>query len=464
VAVASTRGDGVLIEHAFCIPLRSRQPGTEREEVDVGSRIASALTARGLGHLDALVAVGRTNIELRQLLLPPAPDDELPEMVRIQAMREFNELDEDWLLDFVPIDEAPGGPRTVLAAAVGPELVDQIQEVCHTAHLRIRRLGLRACAAASLLARAKAGQSGQLRLLVDLLGDEADLTAMIDGKVIFLRTTRTSGDSPQPASLLAEIRRTMAAVHNQLGTRRVDTVVFCGQGEAHANLARLAEDELGTPAELFDPFAGLKLADAVERERADHPGRFAPLLGMLLAELEQTGHAVDFLHPRRKPQPPSRRRKYILAGVVAVLLAAIYPIHGRIQRGRLAYEVDQLQEQSQALDRAVTQADKVRSAVAEITKWGETDVVWLEQLRTLSLDFLPAERTALRQLTFGPAPHGGEIRLRGMARKAETIAAMEEALRSRSRRVVGRDSREETSPLPYGWQFETSLFVDREPP
>ena len=201
LALASGRGGQVVIEQAFSVPLASQQPGAENEEVDVGGRIAAALAAKGIGRIDALVGLGRTNIKLRQLHLPAALDDELPEMVRLQAMQEFNDLDEQWLLDFVSIDHTPDGPRTVLVAAVEPELVQQIQDVCQSAGLKMRRLIPRAYAAASLVGRAGSGRSDQLRLLVDLLDDEADLTAMIDGKVVFLRSTRLSGAPSQSKNL-----------------------------------------------------------------------------------------------------------------------------------------------------------------------------------------------------------------------------------------------------------------------
>ena len=97
------------------------------------------------------MAVGRGSIELRQLQLPPAPDEELPDMVRFQAAREFNELDENWLLDFVPIDQGAEGPRTVLAMAIAPAVIRQIEGVCEQAGLKMQRLLLRPCAAASLL-------------------------------------------------------------------------------------------------------------------------------------------------------------------------------------------------------------------------------------------------------------------------------------------------------------------------
>ncbi len=220
-------------------------------------------------------------------------------------MREFNEFDEQWLLDFIPLVDSPDEPRTVLAAAIGPELVAQIQQTCQAAGLKPRRLVLRACAAASLLARAESARQDELRLLIDLLSEEADLTVMSDGRVVFLRTTRLGGDPPQPQVLMGEVRRTMAAVQNQLGGRKVDSIVLCGRGAQQAELAQRIEKELAVPTELFDPFKGLNLGEELRFAPPEHPGRFAPLLGLLLAELEHTPHAVDFLHPAAARNRPA---------------------------------------------------------------------------------------------------------------------------------------------------------------
>ena len=193
--VASGRGRQVVFEHAFSIPCEIDASAADAAE-QIGRKIAAELDARGLARSETVVAVGRNNIELRQLQLPPAPDDDLPDMVRFQASREFNELDDKWLLDFVPIDGSAETPRTVLATAIAPAVLKQIEAVCEHAGLTMRRLLLRPCEAALLLEGQKSIPSGQVVLLVDPLGVEADLTAVVDGTAVFLRTTRFSSDPP----------------------------------------------------------------------------------------------------------------------------------------------------------------------------------------------------------------------------------------------------------------------------
>ena len=291
-------------------------------------------------------------------------------MVRFQAMREFSSLQEDWPLDFVPIDEDPEQTRSVLAAAIAPDQVAQIRKTCETAGLKPRRLVLRACAAASLFGRLQADARMRVRLLVDLLGDEADLTVMIERKVIFLRTARLPSDpleDPDGAAvLLSEIRRTMAAVQNQLGGRRVEAIALCGSSPKHVALAGQLAERLSVSAVNFDPYAGLTLEGQLQQAPPEHPGRFAPLLGMLLDELSQTPPAVDFLHPRRRPEPPSRRRTLAIAGTAAAVFLGVCFLIGWWRYGVLQTEYDRLNGQLTELKKETDKLGRTERLVADI--------------------------------------------------------------------------------------------------
>ncbi len=346
VAVADARRGSAVLEQAFAVPLPVRGEGLTGVDPAIGDAIGAALAMRGLSRMTTLVAVGRASIELKLLTLPPAPDDELPDLVRFQAQREFNSLDDDWHFDFVPISDDAAAPRQVLAAAVSPEVVQQINETCQRAGLKPARLLLRPYAAASLLRRSRLAESGQMRvvkrkpdgsiiaptetaddkvrLLVDLLGDEADLTVLVGPQVVFLRTARLPTETAADATadhrpLLAELRRTMAAVQNQLGGRRVQAVYLCDGRQEHAALAQRLSGELGLPVQLFDPLAQVPLAGVVRGEPPLHAGRFAPLVGMLVNEIEKAPQGLDFFNPRRRPPPPDRRRPLVLAAAAALV-------------------------------------------------------------------------------------------------------------------------------------------------
>jgi len=470
LAVIGSRGDQPVVEHAFSVDLRSGQPEGEEPSVDAGGRIAAALAARHLGRLDTLVAIGRTNIELRKLTFPPVPDEELPDVVRFQALREFNALEANWPLDFIPIEEVPEQPRSVLAAAIDPELVGQVQQTCGAAGLKPRRLLLRPCAAASLLCRGGGDRLRPVTLLIDLLMDEADLTVVCDRQVVFLRTARLQGDplvdEGAAQALLGEIRRTVAAAQNQLSGRLIESLVLCGSGTLHTELAAVIRRQFGTATELFDPFSGVTLSAELERALPDHPGRFAPLLGALLDETDEARHAIDFLHPRQRPAPPSRNRLYVAVGGGLVALAVALAIGGTFYGNHLKAEIADLAGQSTALDAEVQDASKVRSSATEIGKWAESDFCWLEELRWLSENFPSAQDAMLTEMQMQPRVRDGKtvggVTIKGLAQSVEAIRQGEANLRDERHQIIGNEATEERSERSYAWRFSSSLFVDRQ--
>ncbi len=464
-AVATSRGERVAFEHAFSAALEPGPPDANRSEVSVGEQISAALAAHRLGRIDALVAVSRSDVELRHLSLPPAPDDELPEMVRFQAVREFNALEDDWPLDFLPIDEDPEQPRNVLAATVDPKLVDKIRRTCEAAGVKPTRLILRPCAAASLLRRRHPAGRKEVCLLVDLLEDEADLTVMVEQKVVFVRHARLRGDPlTAPAgseALVSEIRRTMAAAQNQLGGRRVESVVLCGAGAEYAALARSLGDQLPTPAELFDPLDGLELAGELRRRRPDRAGRFAPLLGMLWDELEGAPHAFDFLNPRRRPEPPSRRRTYVLAGAGAALAVLMMLIFGWVQASRLNADIKGLDNQLKDLDNQVKRAAKTERAAEEIGKWMASEVVWLDKIRWLSENLPGQEDAMLTQLNLSvTAGKRGVMSMDVLLKDVDAIDELVANLNDRSHRVESSSMGEAKSKGHYSQRVRASVLFD----
>ncbi|MHB1034231.1 MAG: type IV pilus biogenesis protein PilM [Pirellulales bacterium] len=463
LAVASTRGERIILEQAFSVALGAQNAEPAKGEPDIGEAISAALAARRLSRLETLVAVGRPSIELKNLSLPPAPDAELPDMVRFQAMREFNTLGEDWPLDFLPITGSAEEPRNVLAATIAPELVEQIQSTCQTAGLKPVRLVLRPCPAASLLLKRLGGGEEQVRLLIDVLAEEADLTVIVGSKVVFLRTTRLPGDvfaSPEQSGILvAEVRRTIAAVQNQLGGRPVEAIYLCGSGRDHTELAERLTQELTLPSHVFDPFAGLDLEGELLAGLPENPGQFAPLLGMLLDEADGTPHAFDFLHPRRRPEPPSRGKRAALVGGIAVAVALVAGLGLWLAERSLASEIDQLTQEKLAQKAPLDRAAKVEQVVKKIDEWASTDVVWIDELRELSQDVPSAKDVIATKLTFSPTVSGGQMDLDGSVREASAVDSLETALRDSRHRVEGKGTRQNKDGKGYAWQFGTVITV-----
>jgi len=437
LAIAQRSGNRIVVDDAFTVDLAPRNSGDTFADVDIGQRVASALSTRGINRVDTLVAVGRASIELRVLTVPQAPEDELPEIVRFQALRQFSSLGPDWPLDFVILDEEEG--TNILAAAISPELVSQIQETCAAGNLTPRRLVLRPFAAASLMRTH--GLSNHCRLMVDLLADEVDLTVLIDEHVVFMRTVRrqiTDDESAANRTLIGEVRRTMVAAQNQLGGRRVEEIVIFGDQDDHDSLQLAIEEQLSLETRFLNPFNSVEVGGELRNHRPEHPGRFAPLLGMLLEEASSTENAIDFLNPRRRHAAHTQtRRNGLVAALVAVaLLCCGWVIW--LQMSQFNSEINMLNDKRDRLKKNVPSALKITQAAEEIDEWAEGDVNWLDELRELSEEFPNGDKAIILQLSANALPSGGRMTLTGAVNDSTTVTAIDEAISDDRHDVKGR--------------------------
>ena len=124
VAGRKAMGSTPEVSHAIEIPV---DPKLNDEEI--GEKLKEAVQDHGLTRYEAIVVLSRSQSELREIELPPSPNDELPDMVMFKAKTDFASFDDRWLLDFVSLDEDETQPRRVLASAIAPTVSQRIEKI-----------------------------------------------------------------------------------------------------------------------------------------------------------------------------------------------------------------------------------------------------------------------------------------------------------------------------------------------
>ena len=441
IIIAHGQGGKVVVDQVTTMPLQLDTQ--EMSAADVGEQLRAALASGRFPKCQALAAVGRAQVELRVLKLPPAPEDELPEMVRFQGMREFSSLKEDSPLDFVPLGDSGEEPGEVMAAAIPSDFAQSVSGAFAENGQELRRLILRPCAATSLALRRCAVASSANTLVISQQADAAELAIIKQGTVVFTRSVRLPenwhpGESGEP--LLGEVRRTIAAAQNQLGGSRVKHIVLFGTEPEHGDLSERLQQRTQLDVELIDPFADIRLNGT----KPDQPERFAALLGMLEDEVAETPPVIDFVNPRKTPEPESNQRLHLLLAATAatVLLAIVaFGYQKYSEKGseisRLKFEIRQLDEGTLRLKEAVELADSLR-------KWKAADRNWLDELLHLSTsEELSAEDfriDSIGAVSFTGRP--GKMTLRGRAKDFSATTKLENELSDDSHEVLpGRSSR-----------------------
>ncbi len=462
IAVANSRGNELVVEEAFAVELASPESGETLIGSEIGKQLAVVFAERGLSEADALVALSRSSIELRTLSLPVAPPEEIPDMVRFQAMQAFTTIGEDWPLDFVELEQHDDSIN-VLAAVVSPKEIEQVQKVCDKARVKAACLVLRPFAAVSLLQRSETFDAQRGSLIVDLLPEGADLTAVSVGQLVFMRSVRLpmQGDPQvQARALVGELRRTIAAAQNQMGSGQIEQIVICGTSEEHAVLHDIVSDALPQEVIAFDPFAMVRSSSRLSKNLPPHSGRYAPLLGMLACQLLGTRHTIDFLNPRKRPAPPSRKRRNVLIAATALAVVAALATVFLWQRNRLDRQIVQLQQESLNLDKAVDKATVLVEATNNIKTFTDGDVTWLDVVREIAGRLPDADHVILDEVTLAAdVERGGRVKLMGHVTQPDVIAKLEQSLRYGENVVQGRMGVYDNKRKDYPYLLETTILV-----
>lgn len=462
--VGSGRGGRLALEQFIVAPLK---PEGELGSAKVVEQIRAILAEHRATKLDTVVAIGRAGVELKNLTLPPAPDDELPELVRFQALRELSTATEDSAIDFAPTTFDPAQPRGVLAAALSSASLKRVEQVCEAGSLELKRIVLAPCAAAALV-RAHLAQQTDAVLAVDLLGDAVNLIVVVGETITFVRSARIPAVPnclERSKQLLAEIRRTIGAVQNAAGQEgvaavRVGKIVLLADATEQQTLTTEIEQALGLHTVALNLKAAVDLPSGLAVP-ADF-NRYAALIGVLLDEIAGRRPQMDFLHPREKPAPVSRRRPLILAaaGVAAVLLLVVGYAWWSISE--LDAQIKRLADESAALEPAVKQAGAIEKNVAALDAWAAGDITWLDEMSELSREMPPAQDAMLTLLRVTSTDAGGEMQLDGLAQSASVIAPLEKNLRDERHVVEGKGAQQDQRRKKYGWRFKATIDVGRE--
>ena len=469
--LANRQGATIVVEEVRTQPIK------EVEGVDPVEAMGEALKilladGRHRG-AEALVTLPRNEVELRLLNMPPLPAEELPDAVRLQAVREFSEMDEDWPLDYLPVYET-SEQMTVLAAGLKPKRLAAYRRILEQAELKPRAMVLRATAAA-LLARQGVPDTetaAQVELAIEDLGESMEITVLRAGVPVLIRTIASPHlPSEQRVDYLAqEVRRTLLSARNQLQGDTVQGVVLFaakeGPFDAHP-LAMGLQSRVNLPVRLVDPFEQVTWDAKRGAETALPPGRFAAAIGLLAAQPPgSSSHApptLDLLNPRRA-EPPRSYRREIFAAVAACLALAL--LGGGLvfwQLSEIDAQIAGVEQQIQRDKKAAEAAVQRIAEVEAVRTWEQMEVNWLQLMQDVSQRIPDAEKARFSKWQARLTPEGtGQVTIEGIVDQQSTIGALNQSLVQERRRVSGENSDYEGREEGFPWRFKQLVTIETD--
>ena len=440
---------------------------TEAEVIAIGGGnlvdiLRNALTRHGLEKVDGLVALGRSKAELRDLQLPPVPDDELPDMVRFQGTRSFASAGENAIIDYLITNRSDRGVE-MIAAAIAPAKLESIRQICSEVNLAVSRMTLRPLDAAALyLTRAKDVSAQGDTVLIDLLAGDAEIVVARGKQVVFVRTVKLpSSPDSRPTVLAGELRRSLVAAGSTGTPAKV--ILWGRESVHHAEVEKIAE-ATGSEVSTLDPFSLVEVEPSASGSLPLHSGRLAPLIGLLVADQSAPERLIDFLNPRKRVEIPPNHAKtaFMIGAPVAAMILLGYLVYKQL--GTLDAQIASLKSEVAGLEPQVKTARVSIDRTEKVDVYLDGDVNSLTEMKRLAEVMPPSDKLILKAVngSVDQRKGGGRLTLSGAVTDPAIIEQFESAMRDNAHEVVGDGTSEQRTEDAYRWTFSETVSVSAE--
>ncbi len=449
LVAAQCSGSNVKVIDAQVIPI----------EDNVQQTLKAAIDGQGMENTETLVAIGRGQAELRELQLPPVPEDELPDMVRFQASKSFATAGDNATVDYLVTSRNETGVE-MIAAALGDEELSGLRGVCESGSLVAKRISIRPLSAAALYLLKQERSSSNDTVLIDLLSDEAEIVVARDGRVIFVRTVRMpSAEDARGRALAGELKRSLVACGSS-GT--LERVVLWGRAAVHSQDVEMLVQATDSKVEVLDPFSLVDVDRNTKGNMPEHVGRLAPLVGLLVADETGADRLLDFLNPRKRVEVvESPYRKYLIAAV-PIAVAALVAFFIYRQLGALDAQIERLKVVNNEKQKGVKSADSSIARTELVDQYLDGDVNWLNEIRRLASKVPESDKLIVRSVSAVSDSRngGGTMTIEGAVTKPAVIEEFEGAIRDDFRTVQGDGASELRTSDQYRWSFTETIKID----
>ncbi len=449
LVAAQCSGSNVKVTDARVIPI----------EDDVLQTLKAALEGQGMENTETLIAIGRGQAELRELQLPPVPEEELPDMVRFQASKSFATAGDNAIVDYLVTSRNETGVE-MIAAALGAEELNGLRGICESGSLVAKRISIRPLSAAALYLLKQERASANDIVLIDLLSDEAEIVVAREGRVIFVRTVRMpSAEEARGRALAGELKRSLVACGSS-GT--LERVVLWGRAAVHSQDVEMLVEATESKVEVLDPFSLVDVGRNTKGNMPEHVGRLAPLVGLLVADETGADRLLDFLNPRKRVEVvESPYRKYLIAAV-PVAVAALVAFFIYRQLGALDAQIEGLKMVNNDKQKGVKAADESIARTELVDTYLDGDVNWLNEIRRLAAKVPESDKLIVRSVSavIDSRKGGGTLTVEGAVTKPAVIEEFEGAIRDEFRTVQGDGASEVRTSDQYRWSFTETINID----
>lgn len=427
---------------------------------EAGEAIQEWLNSCKIQRGKTTVVLPREAVVVRQLQLPNAPDDELPDLVRFQAATKTSTPIDELALDFLPQETTTlDGQRQIMVFTIERRKLGRIVAVLNAAELTVSKVTASPLSTAQLVRQAVPHPVGTTKpaMIVFQQGSRVEISILNDGNLIQTQSTNLPefGDEDRLKPLKRQISRSIVNLHQSHPELDIDTCYYVGT------------DDQEVAGFLEQRFEGrFEHVDVSRVVGGDIPAGQEPLV---LAALPPDDKllAIDFLNPRKKIEKPDRRKWYWIGGGVAaaLLLLVGYGMFAS-QKASLQANIDALTTRSVDLDGQLKKGEPSFIAHQRLSGWKEGQTELFEIWTQLQNVMPTTDKLYISELRVSPKQ--GEVQAHvtgiGYSRQRSFVEDFKDALANNGFRVKPQATKDSNRDPDFPIQFELDVELLREQP
>jgi len=461
VATAKVTRGKVEFGKAFRLPwpteLESAPPSR------VGEWLASMLKEQGVEAEQGVVSLPRDGVVFRPLELPNVGDDDLPDLVRLQAETRSTVPLERLAMDFLPLPKL-GETRTVLLVTAAAERVNAIRSTFQAANIELEAVGLSMIATGELLLRSTKHhgvlEGAEPVVVVIRAASRVELGVYWNGALAYSHSVQLGGEdeASDRQYLVTELRRAMMGADKLLQGRKAARFLLLDSSSAVAELGAFLAEKLSLP---FEPLCWNDIRPAGATTEEDD-ACFSGAYGMLLSRSGAKMPGIDLINPRKaRPRVDIRKRRMKMAGGIGGLLLLVFFVWSRWMLSNMDDTLADLRSRKQVIDAALKVDAPELKAHEVIDDWARRDVSMLDQTGNLKRALPGTDRIYLSDLNVSVAP-GDElfrIQAKGNAVDRSDVEALYQQLADFQYRVRGSEIPRTSRDAKYPFKMQLDVSV-----
>jgi hypothetical protein len=417
----------------------------------IGRWLKQQLASHRIGGKRVAIVLPRSAAILRKLALPQVPDEELPDLVRMQAATKSATPLDRLRFDFVPLPSRGEG-REALLITVPAKTVDDVLAAVRAAGLEPASIGLSPFATAAKLVGDEASC-----LIVAVHDQAVEITLVRDRAVLFSHVgDLPGGDLDEDRQwLTSEINRSVIAADHLAASAGISRVVLLGPGELLGPLTEPLASRFEARCDLVDrpEQLGLPASDA---------SQLAPLVAAAGQLTTGTLPRIDLLNPRKRIEKPDRTRLRagLAVGAAAAILFVAYGMTW-LKRSDLEQERLFLTDEKSKLEGTLSAGQPLLKSHGTVEAWLKKEASWPDELVTLDSALPGTSRIDLSRLSLSPGSGTliGSIEGQGFARSEADVRRLYDTLTSKGYQVVPTSTVDAGQDPEYPKRFDLKLNI-----